>query len=306
MSVPVVLGAAMVASAVPLAWWSVGGRPSRRAVNANLRRGLEGPTDLRTLTLERSSGERVFAPLMTALARHGRRFTPAGALDRLEVRVIGSGLQHRWPIERVLAVKAVLGAVVALLLLTRFAGAPSAGSLVFAAVVTGGAWFLPDTLLGGRMKERQKAVQLELPDTIDQVTIAVEAGLGFEAALARAASAGTGPLASEIARTLQDIQIGVARTEALEGLAERTDLADLRHFVTAIRQAEKYGLPIANTLRIQSAELREKRRQRAEERAMKIPVKILLPLVFCILPTLFLVILGPAAIRITNNGGVGG
>ena len=134
--------------------------------------------------------------------------------------------------------------------------------------------------------------------TLDQITISVEAGLGFEAAMARAAKTGEGPLTEELSRALSEIQLGSARQQALRGLVDRTNVPELRHFVLAILQAENYGLPIAHVLRIQAKELRVKRRQRAEERALKIPVKIVFPLAVCILPTLFIVILGPAAIRI--------
>jgi tight adherence protein C len=164
-------------------------------------------------------------------------------------------------------------------------------------------WFAPDGLLGGRADRRQKAIRQALPDTLDQVTISVEAGLGFEAALARTARSGEGPLAEELLRTLQDVQAGMSRAEAMKRLVDRTDVDELRHFVLAIVQAESYGVPIAQVLRVQSHELRVKRRQQAEERAQKLPVKILFPVVLCILPTMFIVLLGPAAIRVANTLG---
>jgi tight adherence protein C len=134
----------------------------------------------------------------------------------------------------------------------------------------------------------------------------VEAGLAFEPAMARASRSRRGPLADELSRTLQDIQLGVPRAVALKNLVQRTDVPDLRTFVHAIAQAEKYGVPIARILRVKSSELRSKRRQAAEERAMKIPVKIVVPLIFCILPALFIVLMGPAVIRIANTGFSGG
>jgi tight adherence protein C len=109
-------------------------------------------------------------------------------------------------------------------------------------------------------------------------------------------------LARELAHTLQDIRVGMPRRAALEQMLQRTDVVDLRHFVVAIAQAERHGVPIAQVLRIQADELREKRRQRAEERALKIPVKLVFPLILCILPALFVVLMGPAAIRIANSG----
>ena len=162
-------------------------------------------------------------------------------------------------------------------------------------------YLLPDLLLSNAATNRQKRIRLELPDTLDQMTIGVEAGLGFEAAMARAGRSGDGPLAEELVRTLQEVQAGMSRADAMRGLAERNDVAELRQFVLAVRQAETYGIPIAQVLRAQAAELRVKRRQRAEEQAMKLPVKVIFPLVLCILPAIFVVVLGPAAIRVADN-----
>jgi tight adherence protein C len=169
-------------------------------------------------------------------------------------------------------------------------------------IASGFGFFIPDVLLDRMGRQRQQTIERELPDVLDQITICVEAGLGFEAAMARAASTGDGPLAGELAHTLQDISLGMPRPSALGQILDRTDVPDLRHFVLAIGQAERHGVPIAQVLRVQAAEQREKRRQRAEERALKIPVKIVVPLICCILPSLFVVLLGPAAIRITHSG----
>jgi tight adherence protein C len=160
---------------------------------------------------------------------------------------------------------------------------------------------LPDLLLWSRGRERQDLIQKELPDTMDQLTISVEAGLGFDAALARVSTAGQGPLAEELRRLLGEIKVGVPRREALRHLLDRTEVQELRHFVLALQQAEEYGLPVARVLRVQAAELRIKRRQRAEEQAMKVPVKIVFPLVLCIFPSLFVVLLGPAVIRVMRT-----
>ena len=173
-------------------------------------------------------------------------------------------------------------------------GRASALTVGVAVVVTVVAYFLPELLLYSRGQERQEAIQLELPDTLDQMTIAVEAGLGFEAAMARAGSNGTGPLAEELVRTLQDIAVGQPRREAYLALADRTGVQDLRRFIRAVVQADQYGVSIADVLRTQAQEMRLKRRQRAEEKAMQIPVKVIFPLILCILPTLFIVLLGPA------------
>ena len=137
---------------------------------------------------------------------------------------------------------------------------------------------------------------------LDQLTVTVEAGMSFDGAVLRAGQEGRGILATELLKAVNDMQLGLSRGEALQAMSERTDVADLRQFVTAVRQAEKHGFPLANILRLQALELRDKRRARAEERAMQVPVKITFPLVFCILPALFVVILGPAAVNISGSG----
>jgi len=158
-------------------------------------------------------------------------------------------------------------------------------------------YFIPDLLLYSKGQERQKAMQLELANTLDQMLISVEAGLGFEGAMARAGENGKGPLAEELVRTLQDMQVGRSRRESYIALAERTSIPELRSFVQAVVQADTYGIAISRVLRVQAKVMRVKRRQRAEEKAMKLPVMILFPLLFFIFPVLFIAILGPAVIN---------
>lgn len=139
---------------------------------------------------------------------------------------------------------------------------------------------------------------------LDQISVCVEAGIGFDAALHRCSLSNDNALGDELGRTMQDIRLGMPRRQALYALLDRTDVQELRLFVRALAQAEKSGIPIARVLSVQSDEVREKRRQAAEERAMKLPVKLILPLVLCILPSLFTVIMGPAVIRMMRNGAV--
>jgi tight adherence protein C len=148
---------------------------------------------------------------------------------------------------------------------------------------------------------RHERMRRDLPDALDLLTISVEAGLAFDAALAQVARNTEGPLAAEFFRVLQEMQIGLGRMDALRALGDRTDLPELRAFITAMVQADTFGVPIAGVLRVQSREQRTKRSQRAEEQAQKVPVKILFPLIFCILPTLFIVVIGPAAIQIYHS-----
>jgi tight adherence protein C len=295
-----IFGASCVSLAFVSVWWALSGERPNATVARNLASGLAPVTDLRRAMLAHSASERALVPAVERLAARARRLTPAGMLDALERRVLLAGVPADWPIERVLAAKLVLGAAGATTGVALLLGQPSALNLALAAGFAALGWFTPDIVLHGRADRRQKEIQRALPDTLDQVTISVEAGLGFEAALARAGRTGAGPLAEELRRTLQDVHAGMARSDALKALVGRTDVPELRHFVSAVLQAESYGVPIAQVLRVQAGELRVKRRQRAEERAMKLPVKVVFPLVLCILPTLFIVILGPAAIRIAH------
>jgi tight adherence protein C len=160
---------------------------------------------------------------------------------------------------------------------------------------------VPDLILWGRARERQDLIRRELPEVLDQLTVCVESGLGFDAALQRVGSKGAGPLSEELQRTLNELAVGVPRRDALGNLVSRTDVDELRRFVVAVRQADEFGLPVARVLRIQSRQLRERRRLSAEERAMKMPVKIVFPLVLCIFPALFVVLLGPAVIRVMRT-----
>ena len=300
----IVLAAAVaVAVSIPLLWWSVASSHSAtRAVSRDLLgEPRDTTTDLRQAVLTLSAGERAVRPLVGSLAQRARRLTPVGWVEGLERRLMLAGRPANWPLERVLAGKLLLGVAGTVVGFLMFINQRTFNGFLLWMFIAVLSYFTPDLLLYSRGTERQKAIRTELPDTLDQMTISVEAGLGFESAMARAGNTGTGPLAEELVRTLQEVQVGVARTQALRNLADRTNVPDLRHFVLAIIQAEGYGIPVADVLRVQAGELRLKRRQRAEERAMKIPVKVIFPLVLCILPTLFIVILGPAVIQISRT-----
>ncbi len=162
-------------------------------------------------------------------------------------------------------------------------------------------FFAPNLYLYQRTHERSEQLQRELPDAIDLLTISVESGLGFDAAVQQVARNTEGPLADEFSRVLREMQIGQGRADALRALGERTNVPDVRTFVGAMVQADSFGIPIAQVLRVQSAEMRVKRRQRAEEKAQQVPVKITIPLIFCILPTLFIAVMGPAVLSIMDS-----
>jgi tight adherence protein C len=161
-------------------------------------------------------------------------------------------------------------------------------------------FFVPDVLVYNTGIKRQERIQKSLPDALDMLTVSVEAGLGFDAALAQVARNTEGPIAGEFLRVLQEMQIGKSRTEALRGLGERTTVMDMRTFTSSIVQADTLGIPIANVLREQAKEMRLKRHQRAEEQAQKVTVKIMFPVVLFILPALFVIVIGPGAISIVH------
>ena len=239
------------------------------------------------------------------LERIGYRLTPAAYVRRLDKLLSLAGRPASLPLGRVLAAKPLLGLLGALLGYYISSSAPTAIIKLWGLFVVLLGYFIPDLLLYSKGQERQKIMQLELANTLDQMLISVEAGLGFEGAMARAGENGKGPLAEELVRTLQDMQVGRSRRESYLALSERTNIPELRSFVQAVVQADTYGIAISRVLRIQAKVMRVKRRQRAEEKAMKLPVTILFPLLFFIFPVLFIAILGPAVINAieTFSGG---
>ncbi|UKA62138.1 type II secretion system F family protein [Arthrobacter sp. FW306-04-A] len=232
-----------------------------------------------------------------ALELIGYRLTPGSYVQKLDRLLSLAGRPPSLPLGRVLAAKPLLGLCGALLGLFISANSSSGIIKLVGIFVVLLGYFIPDLMLYSKGQERQKAMQLELANTMDQMLISVEAGLGFEGAMARAGENGKGPLAEELVRTLQDMQVGRSRRESYLALAERTNVPELRSFVQAVIQADTYGIAISRVLRVQAKVMRVKRRQRAEEKAMKLPVMILFPLLFFIFPVLFIAILGPAVIN---------
>ena len=217
---------------------------------------------------------------------------------KIEQNLQLAGRPFGWTVAHVLVAKLVLSMSLAFVVWALIvAPAPSGLRLLVwvAAVVMG--FFIPGIIISGRAKERQESIQMELPDILDQVTISIESGLGFEAALALTANSGEGPLAEEIVRTVQDIRLGMARREAYLALGERTTVDELRRFTRSIVQAEEYGVSVSGVVRTQAKEMRIKRRLRAEGKAIQVPTKMLFPMMICIFPVLFVVVLAPALLN---------
>ena len=260
------------------------------------------PADLRNRELARPARERLVKPLYNTALTVARRFTPAGARDAIRRKLVMAGSPFGWDPDRVLVAKVACltgGTVLGVLFLAVFSFAWPLRVLGFLAISLLGYW-LPNIVLTNAVQRRQSEVRSALADSIDLLTICVEAGLGFDAALAHVSKNTSGPLADEFYRTLQEVQLGRSRNEAMRNLADRSNIPELRAFVLAMVQADIFGVSVANVLRVQAKDMRIKRRQLAEERAMKVPIKVLFPVLFCIFPALFVVILGPAIMRIAD------
>jgi tight adherence protein C len=246
--------------------------------------------------------DRVLRPLVDRFVGLGKRVTPADYAERARQQLERAGNPEGWTTDRVTALKVVgLGSLLAISFgLTMVLGVGLAPSLVFMTIGAVVGYFAPNIYLWKVASDRAMSMRRAFPDAIDLLTISVEAGLGFDAALAHVAKNIEPPLSEEFSRVLQEMQIGLGRGGALRALGERTTLEEMRGFVSAMVQADAFGIPVGKILRVQSAEIRVKRRQRAEEKAQKLPVKILFPLIFFILPCLFMVIMGPAAISMRD------
>lgn len=230
-----------------------------------------------------------------------KKYTPAGAIAKAERNVLIAGRPESWTVARVLSLKVMLGALGLAVGLMNFIGSPGLLGFVILVVATVIGYVAPDKIIEGKAKERQKEIERELPDLLDQVTISIESGVSFESALARIGHSTEGALPEEVTRTVQDIALGVPRRDAYESLADRTDVEDVRKMTRAVNQGEEYGIPMSEIVRNLASEMRVSRKLRAEEKANRIPVLMLLPLVFCIIPVLFVVILTPVILNVMET-----
>ena len=286
------------AAAVALFIWIGNGvvKAQKAAID---RLGVYGKGALREQTLAKPISERAIAPVVLAFGKALNRFTPLGYLNKIQQKLVLAGSPANLDAPSLVVIKVfttLLGLVLA------FFAQRVAGSFMQRILLLGLPIFLgffgPDAWLARKVDERRKSMQRALPDVLDLLVISVEAGLGFDSALARVVSTVPGPLSEEFFRMLQETRVGVGRRDAMRHLMDRTDLDELRSFLLAMMQAEAFGVAIARVLRVQAEEMRIKRRQRAQEKAFAAPVKMVFPLVFCIFPALFIVLLGPAAIQI--------
>ncbi|HVM66405.1 MAG TPA: type II secretion system F family protein [Acidimicrobiales bacterium] len=277
----------------------------RSTVRASLRQieGYDVITSIRERELLGSAKERIAGPAVDTLIRLGHRFTPQGYVEKTKKKLIISGKYDPVDHDRFLALRVITIAAIPVVLILFWTVLALHGKARLAAAVLTVLFLIlgPDAILNRKVQERQEKIRLALPDILDLLTISVEAGLGFEQALDRTVSAVPGPLSDEFTRMLNEVRAGSTRAAAMRAIDERTDVLEVRSFILAILQADTFGVSIGRILRAQADEMRIKRRQLAQERAQKAPVKMLLPMVFCVFPALFVVVLGPAVINIVHS-----
>jgi tight adherence protein C len=251
----------------------------------------------------RPFNRRIVAPVTSGMLGLAYRYTPKGYVERVREKLILAGTQDRIEVDQFLVVK-VLACVAPLLwipLVFGLLGMTGVLGVAFVAVLSFMGLLAPDLVLGNKIKARQHLIAVQLPDMLDLLVISVEAGLGFDQAVDRTSAAMPGPLAEEFGRMLHETRIGATRADALRALETRTQVPELRSFILAMLQADTFGVSIAPVLRAQADQMRVRRRLRAQEQAQKAPVKMLFPLVFCVFPSIFVVVLVPALIQVSNN-----
>ncbi|MDH3730631.1 MAG: type II secretion system F family protein [Acidimicrobiia bacterium] len=255
----------------------------------------------RAQLMERSLAERAIAPIVQRVGSLVLRYTPHGWMRRTRERLALGGWQELFDVNAWAAIRIVsilLGVVGAFLVPGNFTGLQK---LLVVFLMIGAGFALPDAILNRRIEERREAMRKELPEILDLLVISVEAGLGFDGAMSRVIESVKGEMSTEFSRMQAQTRVGVSRRDALEQLGERTDVDELRSFILAMNQADSFGVSIARVLRVQSEEMRTRRRQRAQERAFAAPVKMVFPLVLCVFPAMFVLLIGPAAIQLRNS-----
>jgi tight adherence protein C len=300
-----ILIAVFAALAVLLITYGLSASGSKDAVQQRLEQLIVQPKSLEEMELQAPLFERTLRPLVQRIARVASRGDQGGLIARTDLKLERAGYPGGlrgadWIGVKLLFTFLFGGALAVLLLGTGQVQLALLGAVGGAAL----GYMLPEFWLGSRGRKRSFEMVLQLPDALDLLTISVEAGLGFDAALAKVVEKMEGPLVMEFRQALAEIRMGRSRKDALRDVVERADAQPISNFIGAIVQAEQLGVPIAKVLQIQSQQLRVERRQRAEEAAAKAPVKMLFPMVGCIFPTIFIVILGPAVVTVLKGTGI--
>ncbi len=263
----------------------------------------ETPATLEEIELSMPFTERVLMPLVQRAASFAVRFTPSRTLESTRHNLDLAGNPNNWTSSQFFGIRVIaglaLGALVFLLMIV--AKQSFIQILAFTALFAMLGYMLPALWLGSKIRGRKAAIVRSLPDALDLLTICVEAGLGFDQAMQKVAEKWDDELSRALARVLHEIRLGKARREALRDMADRMEVSDVTSFIAAVIQAEQLGVSIAKVLRIQSDQMRIRRRQRAEEKAHQAPVKMLFPMVFLIFPAIWIVLLGPAILIALNT-----
>jgi len=302
---PIVI-AGVAALAILLISLGLAGRSRVDPVQARLTQlGSVQAKNLEELELQQPFAERTLRPLAARLSGSVARITSQSFTERTEKRLALAGYPRNLRVGDWMAIKVTAAIVFAGIFFVLFGllGRNIVMGLAIGLAGIGIGYTVPEFWLGGRAKKRQKAILMQIPDALDLLTISVRAGLGFDGALGKVVEKLKGPLTDEFRRALAEIRVGKSRRESLRDIIPRTEVPPLTNFIGAIIQAEQLGVSISKVLQVQSEQLRIERRQRAEEMAAKAPIKMLFPLVGCIFPSLFIVILGPALILIMLNLG---
>ncbi len=302
MSAPLIIGAVLVGAAIIVIVIALGSRKPGDSLSARLAEysTRDTPATLEEIELSMPFSERVLAPMVRRSATFMARLTPAQTLESTRHKLDLAGNPNNWTPSEFFGVRAVacvaLGGLIFLILsLANVDWLQRIGITILFALL---GFMLPALWLGQKIRSRKNSVIRSLPDALDLLTICVEAGLGFDQAMQRVAEKWEDELSQAFARVLHEIRLGKTRREALRDLANRLDLSDVTSFVAAVIQAEQLGVSIAKVLRIQSDQMRIRRRQRAEEKAHQAPVKMLFPMVFLIFPAIWIVLLGPALLQV--------
>jgi len=283
-------------------WAGFGVTKAREEMSTRLELyGRQQVSTMREDELSKPLAQRTIGPAVIGLGNFLKRFTPVGYREKKQRKLMLAGYPGNLdaPAFTVIKLLTTAAGLIGGWFLVGFGADTMQRIFLFALPIVLG-FFGPDAWLQRKVDERRQAMLRALPDVLDLLVISVEAGLGFDSALARVVATVPGPLSEEFFRMLQETRVGVSRRDAMRHLMERTDLDELRSFLLAMIQAEAFGVTIARVLRVQADEMRVKRRQRAQEKAFAAPVKLVFPLVFCIFPALFIVLLGPAAIQIAD------
>jgi tight adherence protein C len=259
--------------------------------------------DLTELELSKPFSERIIQPIIEKFSELITKITPAEVTKETKRKIQQSGLRinpSTFVTMQIMLAVGLPGMMSAVGVMSKAGGLKGVGILVFSGLI---GYFMPDMWLKGRVGARKSEIQRKLPDALDLLTVSVEAGLGFDMALSKVVEKMKGPLAEEFGRVLHEVRMGKPRRDAMKAMATRIDSPDVSQFISALVQADKLGVSIANVLRVQSDQMRLRRKQRAEETAMKAPLKMSFVLVFFVLPALMIVLLGPAVLSVIEQLG---